>query len=134
MKTDNSLTKTTQSELVLASRRKKIEKAKLAREVLVEEIKQLSTDPFQKALAKVLAAAPSTEDLVAWAGEKPDSWANAVKTLAQLAGYSEKTIIQHQGIVEHFHTMSDAELEIEAMKMLKGRNIIDVTPLPSPTS
>lgn len=74
-------------------------------------LRSLRTDPFVEALGTLLVNRPSSRDLSALAKKRPDAWAQMVKTLAGLCGYSEKTVdVHHQGTLGHIHKMSDAQL------------------------
>lgn len=92
-------------------------------------IKELSLAPFQEKLAEVLGVSPTTEELKAFARKSPGDWGNLVRTLANLAGYSEKREVKHSGILGHVHAMSDAELQAHARAMVEAdQKFIDITP------
>lgn len=102
-------------------------KPPLTHEEMLAELRELSVEPFVKQLGQFLAAAPGREALAEFAAAKPDQWASAVKSLAGLAGYADKSEIKVAGIIGHVHAMSDAQL-LDCMRQLLEDKPIDVTP------
>lgn len=74
-----------------------------------DEIERNSREPFQGALADLLAAQPDTEALAAWALKSPDRWAQAVAIFGRLSGYHERAELIVDDL-RKLRTMSDAEL------------------------
>ena len=78
---------------------------------LLPAMRDLSREPFQEVMALCLAAAPTPENLVAFAQDYPDRWANMCAIFAKLSGFSDKVDHSHAHLHLHqIHQMSDAEL------------------------
>jgi hypothetical protein len=58
------------------------------REQIAAQLQTYSRRPFLEVLATFLSAAPSQEDIAAFARQYPDRYATAVKAMGGLAGYS----------------------------------------------
>lgn len=94
----------------------------LARRPLIEELRELSTQPFIDLLNKALKAQPSEAALAKMAKERPSDWATYVKTIANLAGFAEKREVKVGGVLAHIHEMSDAELLDHAKRLTAPMN------------
>lgn len=99
---------------------------RMTREMIEEELSLYSRLPFRTVLADILECAPTTEALQAFANASPDKWANALKAVATIYGFTEKTEVVHD-IRVTISRMSDSELLLKAAE-LRERAIIDVTP------
>ena len=90
------------------------------RELLLEQLRERSTEIFIEPLTRLLNNGPKAKDIEGWAKLNPGDWARALSVLGRLAGWSEKSEVvhKHRGVVGHIHAMSDAELIIEARNSL----------------
>lgn len=100
------------------SRRKNLVAAIPDKETRTDLFRQKSQEPFVAVLDHLLGAEPTQQRLREWAHERPDLWTGAVRNIAHLAGYSERSEVHHTGILGHIHAMSDAELlhELDAVR------------------
>lgn len=100
------------------SRRKNLVAVIPDKETRADLFRQKSQEPFVAVLDRLLGAEPTQQRLREWAHDRPDLWTGAVRNIAHLAGYSERSEVHHTGILGHIHAMSDAELlhELEAAR------------------
>lgn len=68
-----------------------------------------SRQPFLDLVAELMNAAPNYRDLLAFARERPDKWVAAISQAAKLAGFADRSEVQHSVYVE-VHQMSDSQL------------------------
>ncbi len=90
---------------------KKPPRNRVSVEDLLPHMHNLSREPFQEVMALCLSAAPTPENLVAFAQDYPDRWANMCAIFAKLSGFSDK--VDHSHAHLHLHQiqqMSDAQL------------------------
>lgn len=86
----------------------------------------MNRQPFLDVLEGWLRAAPKPENLENFANTHPDKWANSMVSLARIAGFTEKSEVQHNVAVTVKH-MSDSQLEDELQKRLEELgHVIDV--------
>lgn len=72
-------------------------------------LEALSREPFRKALAEWMGAAPTEEDIKEWAKTRPDRWAQGLSIVGRMAGYTDK--LEIEGSVHHsIQNLSDAEI------------------------
>lgn len=71
---------------------------------------QHSRSPFADFLALLLGAHPTEANVLTFANNNPEKWANAVRTFATLTGYHEELEITHN-VFALVKTMSDMDLE-----------------------
>lgn len=91
----------------------------------LEELRNLAVEPFVKELDKLLEAAPKGNELAEFAANKPNDWANMVKTFAGLAGYAERQEIKLAGIIGQVKDMSDAQLVDVMQQLLTHKKALD---------
>ena len=77
--------------------------------VLRQAIRSLNRQPFRDMLARLMENAPTADAIQTFADKSPDRWSQAVAICGRLAGYSDKTIVEHDVTAKITH-MSDAEL------------------------
>ena len=85
-------------------------------ELVRQQIELQQRDPFKDLLTTYLSAQPSREAIKRFATKKPDRWAASVLTLARLAGYSRKDVVESNMLV-HINRLSDLEIECEFEKL-----------------
>jgi len=78
-----------------------------------ERLLRLRREPLAEQLAVWLVAAPSAEDVAAYAERDPSRWAQGLAILTKASGYSEKNEIQLSGL-EKLQTLPDSELMKQA--------------------
>lgn len=91
-----------------------------AREVSTH-LKRLSRDPFRDLLTRWLVNGPTAEQIAAQAAKYPDRWAQGAAILGRLAGFTERTEVEHSGEVHHVHHLSDAELDARIAAMDRAK-------------
>jgi hypothetical protein len=87
-----------------------------------KQLQRYSRQPFIDLLHHWLMQHPSPEAIAAMAELEPHRYAASLRTIASLAGYTEKTEIEHN-ININVREMSDSQLEDElrnAMKTIEG--------------
>jgi hypothetical protein len=94
--------------------------------VVQANLASYSRTPFLEVLAKFMHCAPTMEAIREFANKSPDKWANAVRALGTLAGYTEKIDITQNNIFLNIHNMSDSEL-MQALS--QRRPVIEHLPL-----
>lgn len=72
-------------------------------------VQAYNREPFQELLVLLLEAAPTCDEIQAFANKYPDRWARAIVLLAGLAGYSPQVVINATASL-HMDKLSDAEL------------------------
>jgi hypothetical protein len=99
---------------------------------ILEEIKILSRAPFQRPLARLIAAEPTQAELAAFARKSPDRWGQVIAIFARGSGFSDKIDLDVDvNIAVKISRMSDAEkLRLIAEYEAKLKSI-DVTPAES---
>ena len=75
-----------------------------------QHIAALHREPFREALARIMQAEPSVEDMKAFAMKHPDRWGQLVAIMARAGGYTDKLITETNFYIQ-IAQMSDAELE-----------------------
>jgi hypothetical protein len=92
-----------------------------------------SREPFKEALARLLEAMPSVEEIKAFAAKTPDRWAQAVAIVSRPAGVTEKheltfnnpTLALAYALLE----MSDSEVEARRVQHAQPpKALTDKTP------
>lgn len=117
------------------SNQKHIKPLRVSAVDLLPAMRDLSREPFQEVMALCLAAAPTPANLVAFAQDYPDRWANMCAIFAKLSGFSDKVDHDHRHLHLHqVHQMSDAQLlqALEDMKQIEPAG--DVTKLDKVTA
>jgi hypothetical protein len=76
---------------------------------LLDEFQRFSRGPFVEILSELVHGIPTPENLATFASEHPDKWVNAIKTMANLAGYHDKLEIEGN-ISLDINKMGDAQL------------------------
>ena len=76
---------------------------------LMSEFQAFSRAPFVEILAELVQGIPTPENIRVFANEHPDRWVNAIKTMANLAGYHDKLEIEGN-IALDVNKMGDAQL------------------------
>ena len=76
---------------------------------LMSEFQAFSRAPFVEILAELVQGIPTPENIRIFAREHPDRWVNAIKTMANLAGYHDKLEIEGN-IALDINKMGDAQL------------------------
>src|SRR5262245_195299 len=98
------------------------------------ELRALSRAPFRRVLSRYLEAMPDLEALAAQAEQYPDRWAQGLAIAGRLAGYSDRTEVDHTGTIHHVHHLSDAELvariaELDAQLDTQARSPRSLSPV-----
>lgn len=76
---------------------------------LLSEFQAFSRQPFIEILSEFISGIPTPEAIRAFAEDHPDRWANAVKTMANLAGYHDKLELEGN-IALDVNKLGDAQL------------------------
>ena len=97
---------------------------RMTREQVEEELSLYTRTPFRNILAEFLECAPTPEAIRHFANASPDKWAIALKAVATLYGYTEKTEVTHD-IRISVSRMSDAELLQRASEL---RSVLTIQP------
>lgn len=95
--------------------------------VIQANLAAYSREPFIEILARFVGAAPTLASILDFAQKSPDKWANSVRALAQVAGYTDKIDITNNVFMQ-IHTMSDVELMSQLSRL---KPILDLTAEPS---
>lgn len=86
---------------------------------LLAELGAYSRQPYIEILGEILQAVPTPEALQTFADAHPDRWANAIKSISNLAGFHDKLEI-HGNVNLDIKTMGDAQL-MERIKQVEGK-------------
>lgn len=81
---------------------------------------------FVKIMADMMACAPSTDEIKAWAKKYPDRFFYSLKLLGGLMGLAEK--VEHEGTIVHaVMNMSDADLmkKLEELKLQTSHKMLN---------
>jgi len=76
---------------------------------LMSEFQAMSRQPFVEILSELIAGIPTPENIRAFAADHPDRWVNAIKGMANLAGYHDKLDISGS-IALDVNKLGDAQL------------------------
>lgn len=76
---------------------------------LFNEFQAFSRQPFVEILSELVQGIPTPENIREFAADHPDKWVNAIKTMANLAGYHDKLEIEGN-IALDINKMGDAQL------------------------
>jgi len=107
----------------------------LTRESIRSEVRRVMRDPWQRILTDYVGTAPSLKALQKFADKSPDRWIQGAVMLAQLAGYTKEINVNHGGVVEHVHVMSDADLQQRLNEARQKRALLNgQATLPIPVS
>ena len=104
----------------MAKRAKRLDPAVIRQYLEVQD-----REPFRDLLCKVLQAQPTRESIREFAQQKPDRWTHMCYTMARLAGYSTKNIVEGNLSVQ-INQMSDLELDIK-LEELKEKFLAEDT-------
>ena len=97
------------------------------------KLRDLSREPFQDVLALLLRCKPDKKSLQEFAKSHPDRWAQAIAIFSRGAGYSDKTVVEHN-FYHWIHNLSDAELQSihQEYKHVIDADYVEVQALPEP--
>jgi hypothetical protein len=76
---------------------------------MLTQFRRYSREPFMDILSMFMEGKPDPLSIKRFASENPDKWANAVGTIARLAGYHDKLEIE-QNINIQISQLGDADL------------------------
>jgi hypothetical protein len=85
---------------------------------LARALRRYDRAPFLDLLQAWLENGPDIADVKLFAAKYPDRWAQTARQLAQMAGYAERTEIEHN-ITLNVRSMSDSQLEDQLRKELE---------------
>lgn len=88
------------------------------KEIVIKQLSLYSRQPFMDLLADFIGAAPSLDNIKEFAAMHPDKWASALRSLATIAGYSEKTESKVDHYI-HIAELSDADL-LQQLQQKRG--------------
>ena len=92
---------------------------------VLTQLRNLNRDPFVVLLNQAMDHGPRGSDLQALAREHPLRWAQLVKIMANLSGFSDRREVR-QDVYTHISSMTDEQLENAVEKLEKGE-IVDIT-------
>jgi len=87
-------------------------------------IKQLSPQPFQDILARLLNCAPTEEAIQSYANKYPDKHLQALTMAARLAGYHKDVAHVQNNYFMVLQDMSDSDLRREFDRLEKERKAL----------
>lgn len=96
----------------------------VSRAQLREQLDRHTRAPFLDTLAALLNCRPTMENIIQWASQHPDRWANAIAVFAKLGGYTEKMEVQ----LDVFHNitdLSDAALLQQLQELQSNYNLVN---------
>lgn len=102
-----------------------------SREQLLEQIRALQREPFQRELVKLIAAAPSEAEMREWSKKSIDRYAQSVMIFGKLAGYSERVEVQATGLLAlaaEVGRLSDSEIERRLVEVRESRSLPALPP------
>jgi hypothetical protein len=88
------------------------------------QIESLHRRPFRQALAELLGATPTPDELSEWAKTRPDRLWQCIAIASKLAGYEQKSVIEHNYYLQ-VKGQSDAEIEHRLAQCLRSMDPID---------
>lgn len=83
---------------------------------ITAKVAALDRSPFQSLLEEFLGCPPSREAIQALADTDPKKWTEAMKLVANMAGYHDKAELHVHGHIAVLH-MSDSQLEAELERL-----------------
>lgn len=89
------------------------------------QLRDMSRDPFLVVLSEAMLNGPTGNDFKRMASEAPHRWAQTVKILANLGGFSDRRELRSD-IYTHMSSLTDSQLE-EAINQLETGEIVDIT-------